>query len=112
VDLRFATWNIHGRRKLTQRDLLKSVAPDLVCLQEVTLRAYQDFETSGLFDWSECSLKLRPTLAGESPARRLGCVIAGKACFRLKRAFLLEGVPLPESTHGRGRGSHRIALSQ
>ncbi len=42
MNVRFASWNIHGGKKHLSRqlDLLKSIAGDLVVLQEVIDPAY------------------------------------------------------------------------
>jgi endonuclease/exonuclease/phosphatase family metal-dependent hydrolase len=97
VNLRFVSWNIHGRKHVSPLlDLLQTIAGDLVALQEVTASAYEALVESKLFAWSAFSLDLRPPQLDEGLGRRLGCAILGQAPYRLKQAFLLEQAPLPE----------------
>jgi endonuclease/exonuclease/phosphatase family metal-dependent hydrolase len=97
VNLRFISWNINGRKHLSdQLDLLRKYAGNLVALQEVTVPAYQALVESKLFAWSTFSLDLRPPQVDEGRGRRLGCALLGQAPFLFKQAFLLEQAPLPE----------------
>lgn len=97
MNLRFVSWNIHGRKQVSPLlDLLRKYAGDLVALQEVTVPAYEALVESKLFAWSTFSLDLRPPQADEGRGRRLGCALLGQAPFRFKQAFLLEDAPLPE----------------
>ncbi len=82
MQLRFITWNIHGRRQMeNQLDLLGTVASDLVALQEVTVGAYNALVASKLFAWSAFSLDLRPPFAHEGRGRRLGCAVFGQTPY-------------------------------
>lgn len=97
MDLRFVSWNIHGKKSVSsQLDLLRTVAGDLVALQEVTASAYQALVESKLFAWSAYSLHMRPPQRDEGPGRRLGCAIFGQTPFQLKKPSLLENAPFPE----------------
>jgi endonuclease/exonuclease/phosphatase family metal-dependent hydrolase len=99
MNLRFISWNIHGRNHVShQLELLRTTAGDLVALQEVTIAAYQELVASKLYAWSAFSLDIRPPQPNEGPGRRLGCALFGQAPFRLKQSFLLESAPLPERT--------------
>ena len=119
MNLRFISWNIHGKKHVSPLlDLLQKYAGDLVALQEVTVPAYQELVESKLFAWSAFSLDLRPPQVDEGRGRRLGCALLGQAPFLFKHAFLLEQAPLPEDhsymaesgqTHG-APASQRDAL--
>ena len=90
MELRFVSWNIHGRRQREKQiGLLRAVSGDLVALQEVTVTGYHDLVESRLFAWSAFSLDLRPPLANEQ-GRKLGCAIFGQPPFRLRKYYLLE----------------------
>lgn len=96
---RFATWNVNAFRRLAGHTaLISKVACDLLALQEVTTESLKTLAESKLFDWSACSLTLRPPQAGEGRGRSLGCALFGRAPFSLQSFALLDDVALPERT--------------
>lgn len=97
MNIRFVSWNIHMKNHIKPLvELLHGISADLVALQEVTVRAYQQLAESKMFAWSTFSLDLRPPQANEDLGRRLGCALLGQASFHYKSSFLLEEAPLPE----------------
>lgn len=97
MQLRFVSWNMHGKRQLEgQLGLLRHIAGDLVALQEVSANAYSELVANKPFAWSAFSLDLRPPLMGEGMSRRLGCAVFGQHPFRLRKHSLLEQASFPE----------------
>jgi exonuclease III len=99
MQLRFASWNIHGLRNVQNMlSLLEQTECSVVALQEVVVDAFTQITMSQLFDWAVFSLKLRPPLPDEGRKRKLGCALLGKYPFRLSRFYLLPEAPIPERT--------------
>ena len=97
MELRFVSWNIHGKRQREKQiGLLEAVSGDLVALQLVTVAGYHDLVESSLFAWSAFSLDLRPPFVYEGRGHQLGCAIFGQLPFRLRKYYLLELLPFPE----------------
>lgn len=69
--LKFATWNVNNRMfKPSHVEFLKSLQPDVLALQEISVGFHAALVESGVFDWGVSSLELRPAEAGGT-ARRL-----------------------------------------
>ncbi|MFL5659583.1 MAG: endonuclease/exonuclease/phosphatase family protein [Ktedonobacteraceae bacterium] len=99
MNIRYVSWNIHGKNQITPMvNLLHRINGDLIALQEVTVSAYRTLVESKLFAWSTFSLDLRPRQVNEGPGRRLGCALLGQASFHYKSSSLLEDAPFPERT--------------
>ncbi len=97
MEFRFSSWNVNNRNfRDAHSTLLKRVDTDLLALQEVSASFYSALCESGLFDWSEFSLALRPCVTGEGRSRQLGCAVLGRAPFQAKSAQLLTQLNFPE----------------
>ncbi|MFO0995308.1 MAG: hypothetical protein U1F33_01395 [Alphaproteobacteria bacterium] len=97
--LRYASWNLNGRTKLTgQQTLLEEAAPDIFACQEVTSTLFEKLMATRFFDWGACSLELRPPRIGEGRGRQLGCALFGKLPLKVLEFSILDSVPFPERT--------------
>jgi endonuclease/exonuclease/phosphatase family metal-dependent hydrolase len=97
MQFRVSSWNVNNRNfRGTHAELLRRVDTDLLALQEVSPSFYQELTGTGLFDWSEFSLSLRPPQREEGRSRRLGCAVFGRSPFQKYSAQLLAELPFPE----------------
>jgi exonuclease III len=99
MQFRVSSWNVNNRNfRDTHAELLRRVDTDLLALQEVSPGFSQKLTDTGIFDWSEFSLSLRPPQPEEGRSRRLGCAVFGRSPFQIYSAQLLEELPFPERT--------------
>ncbi|MGI8906629.1 MAG: endonuclease/exonuclease/phosphatase family protein [Candidatus Sumerlaeaceae bacterium] len=97
--MRFASWNVNNRSlRQSHVDFLQNLRLDVLALQEVSLGFHGALVDSGLFAWGRTSLTLRPTEAGETAARKLGCSVFGSGGLRPDITTVLSGVAFPERT--------------
>ena len=92
----FGSWNINQRFSERHVEFLREVDCDLLAVQECTAKVHAELSNAALFDWSQSSLRFRPQLAGEGPARKLGCSIFGRNLFGLGECGVRPDVHLPE----------------
>lgn len=99
MKFRFASWNVNNRNLAPVHvDLLRTVRPDVIALQEVSTSFYAALAATNLFRWSSCSLTLRPCEKGEGRSRRLSCSLFGRSPFCLSESSLVPGLAFPERT--------------
>jgi hypothetical protein len=97
MQFRVSSWNVNNRNfQDAHAELLRRVDTELLALQEVSPGFYQDLRDTGLFDWSESSLSLRPPRPEEGRSRRLGCAVFGRSPFQFDSAQLLQELRFPE----------------
>lgn len=97
--LRFGSWNIRGARTVGPHvELIRGVGCDLLALQEVSTRGYEELAASGLFARSAFSLDLRPPSREEGRRRHPGCALFCREPHRLASVQLIDAAPLPERT--------------
>jgi endonuclease/exonuclease/phosphatase family metal-dependent hydrolase len=97
MQFRASSWNVNNRNfRDTHAELLRTVDTDVLALQEVSPGFYKELANTGLFDWSEFSLSLRPPQHEEGRSRRLGCAVFGRSPFQLTTAELLWELQFPE----------------
>ena len=97
MQFRVSSWNVNNRNfRDTHAELLRRVDTDLLALQEVSPDFYQKLTGTGIFDWSEFSLSLRPPQPEGGRSRCLGCAVFGRSPFQFCSAQLLEELRFPK----------------
>lgn len=101
MELRFATWNLHGgdRRQLELLDHhLANHESAIVALQEVSPGFVSELAAWNAIAWMRCSFELRSPAKYDGKNRKLATVVAAKGPLSPQAVELVPETLLPERT--------------